>query len=380
MQTHLYFYDLNAIITVTLSIISIVSSVIMVIALVIIGQIAGNSAPRVKLLRAAVLWMSISDIFWSIYMALDNIQFIHLYLSAKPIPCALVVFFSCGFELASISWYFVIAVMTYRILSGSSATLNLTYCHFFVWGFSWMSMIFGGVVAWACPTSILPPITCEAKRGSEMDIMSLFLYVPIICYMMFSLYLIGYACIMIPHLERPFGNSPKTHNRPETRTRAIMRMMGFIGVFIAVWILPVVDRSWDLVMALELGKRPIWLRNASHFSKACVGLANFLIWITSRPFQALWRYYAPQFCHFPVHYWSVRLFVCRKRDISELDHPGKDEFSEPSSLSYRYRSGITHSGVLGHTRDDGSAEGKMIWEDPTGHLRPALDKAYLLEH
>jgi len=271
--------DIFCAILVALAFLSLSSSTYLVVSLFIgVRESKNNVSPLVM----AVFWMSICDIFFSIYAMYNYGPLSPTNNDANQYVCFAMNAMAQFFEVASFCWYFVICVLTFLVLRGypyASLQKTSNMQHVSVWGFSTMCTLLpiiihsidGNTDITACQNSPTP------------DLFNYFFYIPLLLFITFAIYLLLYTSCMFSGGRGFMGRA---------RKRMLLRMIAFVVVFVGVWIFPLIYKVRGLLQTRQTNTPESKTNFLDIMHDVCVtiaGFANFVVWVTSRSVGVILR-------------------------------------------------------------------------------------------
>jgi len=219
-----------------------------------------------------IFWMSVCDFGLAMKFWLPQLTQTHVSMDDHKGLCLFSAISGNFFGIATISWYFIIALCVHAIFKPRESRwrwiLEREWVqHLYVWT---LSLIGAFLPWWGNSYGELPDgLQCWIYRDD--DLMKLTINAPIYVGLIFDFYLLGYVLFM-----------SKTTVTLTARLKE--RMFAFVGVYIICWFWPGFNATWLFISPTTC---PDALRYLEVGAVSGSGFCNFMVWITHPAYKNL---------------------------------------------------------------------------------------------
>jgi len=219
-----------------------------------------------------VFWMSLCDLGLSLKFWLAMVTQAPVSMERNQFVCLLSAITGNFFGIATVSWYFVIAICVYSVFQPRDSRWrwvlnNEILQHTYVWGLA----TFGAFLPWWTNRYGDMDDGTQCWIPGLQDPMKLTMELPLYLYLCFAFYLFFYVFFL-----------SKTTLILNTRLRE--RMFSFVGLFAIAWIWPALASLWNYIAP---GTLPLPLHYLDVAAVSGSGFFNFLVWFTHPAYSSL---------------------------------------------------------------------------------------------
>jgi len=212
-----------------------------------------------------VFWMSICDLGLALKFWIGQISQAPISMEKNKALCLLSAISGNFFGIATVSWYFIIALCVYAIFQSRESRwrwilLQDELQHIYVWSVA----IFGALLPWWGNSYGDLDDGTECWIPGKQDLMKLTIEAPVYLGLVFNFYLIGYVFFM-----------SKTTLTLTSRLKE--RMFAFVCIFMFCWFWPGLATMWGFISPETF---PPNLHYMDVGAVSGSGFCNFIVWIT----------------------------------------------------------------------------------------------------